>query len=131
MFMNLSGSCVLRLRDFYKLPNQDLLVICDDFHLPLGRLRLRGGGTAGGQKGLEDILRRLATDDVARLRVGIGAPPSDFAAADFVLSKFRREETAEMELVVQRAADAATDWSAQGLAYAMNKYNGNDSPKND
>ncbi len=58
-YMNLSGSAVLRLRDFYKLSNEDLLVVCDDFHLPLGRLRLRGGGSAGGQKGLDDIIRRL------------------------------------------------------------------------
>ena len=125
-FMNLSGSCVLRMRDFYKLRNEDLLVVCDDFHLPLGRLRLRGGGSAGGQKGLDDILRRLATEEIARLRIGIGSPPPGFEAADFVLSKFRREETAEMELAVQRAADAATDWVAHGLAYAMNKYNAND-----
>jgi PTH1 family peptidyl-tRNA hydrolase len=126
-FMNLSGSSVLRMRDFYKLSNEDLLVVCDDFHLPLGRLRLRGSGSAGGQKGLGDILRRLATDEIARLRIGIGTPPSNFEAADFVLSKFRREETAEIELAVQRAADAATDWAAHGLAYVMNKYNGNDS----
>ena len=126
-FMNLSGSCVLRLRDFYKLSNQDLLVVCDDFHLPLGRLRLRSGGSAGGQKGLGDILRRLATEEIARLRIGIGTPPSGFETADFVLSKFRREETAEIDLAVQRAADAATDWVGHGLAFAMNKYNGNDS----
>jgi len=126
-FMNLSGSSVLRMRDFYKLSNEDLLVVCDDFHLPLGRLRLRGSGSAGGQKGLGDILRRLATDEIARLRIGIGTPPSNFETADFVLSKFRREETAEIELAVQRAADAATDWAAHGLAYVMNKYNGNDS----
>ncbi len=125
-FMNLSGSCVLRMRDFYKLPSEDLLVVCDDFHLPLGRLRLRGGGSAGGQKGLDDILRRLATDEIARLRIGIGSPPPGFEAADFVLSKFRREEIAEADLAVQRAADAASDWASQGLAYAMNKYNGND-----
>lgn len=125
-FMNLSGSCVLRLRDFYKLDNQDLLVVCDDFHLPLGRLRMRSGGSAGGQKGLGDILSRLSSEEIARLRVGIGTPPPGFDAADFVLSKFRRDEEAEMDLAVQRGADAAADWVQNGLAYAMNKYNAAD-----
>jgi PTH1 family peptidyl-tRNA hydrolase len=124
--MNLSGSCVLRLRDFYKLENQDLLVVCDDFHLPLGRLRVRGGGSAGGQKGLDDIIRRLSTEEIARLRVGIGSPPPGFDAADFVLSKFRKEESAEAELMIVRAADAAVDWVTSGTAFVMNKYNGSE-----
>ncbi|HTU26647.1 MAG TPA: aminoacyl-tRNA hydrolase [Pirellulales bacterium] len=123
-FMNLSGSAVLRLRDFYKLSNEELLVVCDDFHLPLGKLRMRGAGSAGGQKGLADILRRLGTEGIARLRIGIGTPPPGFETADFVLSKFRREESAEIDLAVQRAADAASDWITLGLASAMNKYNG-------
>ena len=125
-YMNLSGSAVLRLRDFYKLSSEDVLVVCDDFHLPLGRLRLRGGGSAGGQKGLDDIIRRLSSDQIARCRVGIGTPPAGYDAADFVLSRFRKEEIAEIDLAVQRAADAATDWAGQGMAYAMNKYNGTD-----
>ena len=125
-YMNLSGSAVLRLRDFYKLSNEDVLVVCDDFHLPLGRLRLRGGGSAGGQKGLDDIIRRLSSEEIARCRVGIGTPPPGYDAADFVLSRFRKEEVAEIDLAVQRAADAATDWAGQGMAYAMNKYNGTD-----
>ena len=122
-FMNLSGSSVLRLRDFYKLVHEDLLVVCDDFNLPLGRLRLRTGGTAGGQKGLSDILRRLSSDEVPRLRIGVGSPPPGYDAADFVLSKFRPEEQAEIELAVVRAADAVTDWASQGIDPAMNKYN--------
>ena len=122
-FMNRSGGSVLRLRDFYKLEHQDILIVCDDFNLPLGRLRLRGSGTAGGQKGLSDILQRLSTEDVPRLRIGIGLPPPGYDAADFVLSKFRREEQSEIELAIVRAADAVTEWVAQGLAPTMNKYN--------
>ena len=96
-FMNLSGSSVVRLRDFYKLEHEDILVVCDDFNLPLGRLRLRATGTAGGQKGLSDIIRRLSTEQIPRLRIGIGQPPAGFEAADFVLSKFRKEEQTEIE----------------------------------
>ncbi len=76
--MNLSGSSVLRLRDFYKLTDDEILVVCDDFNLPLGRLRMRCGGTAGGQKGLSDILRRLSSEQIPRLRIGIGTPPAEF-----------------------------------------------------
>lgn len=122
-FMNLSGSSVLRLRDFYKLEHDDILVVCDDFNLPLGRLRMRTGGTAGGQKGLSDIIRRLSTEQIPRLRIGIGSPPPAFDPADFVLSKFRRDELPEIELAIQRAADGVTDWATQGIEPAMNKYN--------
>ena len=74
--MNLSGASVLAARDFYKIPEIELLVISDDLNLPLGKLRFRGTGSSGGQKGLEDVIRRLGTDAVPRLRVGIGGPPA-------------------------------------------------------
>lgn len=122
-FMNRSGSSVLRLRDFYKLEHPDILIVCDDFNLPLGRLRLRAEGTAGGQKGLSDIIQRLGNQQIPRLRIGIGLPPAGFEAADFVLSKFRREEQAEIELAIVRAADAVTDWVTQGIGPTMNKFN--------
>lgn len=122
-FMNLSGSSVLRLRDFYKLTDDEILVVCDDFNLPLGRLRMRSGGTAGGQKGLSDIIRRLSSEQIPRLRIGIGSPPANVDPADFVLSKFRREELPEIELAIVRAADAVSDWATQGIEPTMNKYN--------
>jgi peptidyl-tRNA hydrolase, PTH1 family len=124
-FMNLSGSSVLRLRDFYKLEFADLLVVCDDFNLPLGRLRMRTSGSAGGQKGLGDIIHRLSTESIPRLRIGIGSPPSGFETADFVLSKFRKEEQSEIELAIALAADAVTDWAQRGIDPAMNKFNSN------
>jgi PTH1 family peptidyl-tRNA hydrolase len=122
-YMNLSGTSVLRLRDFYKLTHEDILIVCDDFNLPLGRLRLRANGTAGGQKGLSDIIRRLSSEDIPRLRIGIGLPPAGFEAADFVLSKFRKEERSEIDLAIVRAADAVTEWVSQGIGPTMNKYN--------
>src|SRR3954470_18891237 len=90
-FMNLSGRSVAQALRFYKLELADLLVICDDLNLPLGRLRIRGGGSDGGQKGLRDISAHLGSENYARLRIGIGdRGPID--AADFVLSRFRSTE---------------------------------------
>src|SRR3954464_6603659 len=87
-FMNLSGRSVAQALRFYKLDLADLLVICDDLNLPLGKLRIRGGGSDGGQKGLRDITAQLGSESYARLRIGIGERgPVD--AADFVLSRFR------------------------------------------
>jgi len=125
-FMNRSGSSVVEARDFYKLTNADVLAVCDDLNLPLGKLRLRPKGSAGGQKGLADIIRCLGGEDVGRLRVGIGSPSDvhpDMNAADFVLAKFSKREQTEMDLAVQLAADAAECWVREGIAAAMNRYN--------
>ncbi len=122
-FMNLSGTSALAARDFYKLANENLLVVCDDFNLPLGMLRLRGQGTAGGQKGLADILRCLGTDEVPRLRIGVGPVPASWDPVDFVLSRFTKNELPEIELSIVRAADAVEDWATKGLAESMNRFN--------
>jgi peptidyl-tRNA hydrolase, PTH1 family len=121
--MNRSGLSVLEARDFYKLELADLLVICDDFNLPLARLRCRAKGSSGGQKGLQDILSRLANDEVARLRIGIGPPPEGWDVAAYVLSKFHPEEVDLIQTAVERAADAAVDWVRDGIQYCMNRYN--------
>jgi PTH1 family peptidyl-tRNA hydrolase len=120
--MNRSGTSVAKALDFYKLAPEDLLVVCDDFHLPLGRLRCRAGGSAGGQKGLADILRHVGTDDVPRLRLGIGEPPSAWDPADFVLSRFSKGENTEIELAVVRAADAVEVWAGEGVQACMNRF---------
>jgi PTH1 family peptidyl-tRNA hydrolase len=123
-FMNLSGSSVLAARDFYKLDNESLLVVCDDFSLPLGRLRVRAKGSSGGQKGLEDIIRRLGTEDFPRLRIGIGLPPEGRSAADFVLSRFSETELPVVRSSILRAADAVSCWLRDGTQMAMNQFNG-------
>ncbi len=123
-FMNLSGRSVGAAVDFFKLKNEDILVVCDDFHLPLGTLRLRPRGTHGGQKGLADIIGRLGTDEFARLRVGIGPVPDRWNPADFVLGKFANKESEEVEYQVVRACDAIVVWATEGITQAMNQYNG-------
>jgi PTH1 family peptidyl-tRNA hydrolase len=121
--MNLSGGSVLEARDFYKIPDEHLLVVSDDLNLPLAKLRFRGSGSSGGQKGLADIIRRLGSDQVPRLRVGIGSPPAGRDGADYVLGKFTKAERAEIDVAVMLAADAVETWAREGLAVAMNRYN--------
>jgi peptidyl-tRNA hydrolase, PTH1 family len=121
--MNLSGASALAARVFYKVENTDLLVVCDDFNIPLGTLRLRGQGSAGGQKGLADILHRLGTDEVPRLRIGVGPVPASWDPIDFVLSRFTKDEKPEIELSLVRAADAVEAWATKGMAEAMNRFN--------
>jgi PTH1 family peptidyl-tRNA hydrolase len=122
-FMNASGASVVAARDFYKLSSDELLVVCDDFNLPLGKLRIRTKGSAGGQKGLDDVIRRLGGDDVPRLRIGIGQPPDGWSQVDFVLSKFSKEQRPEIDAAIWRAADAAVMWVSDGAEACMNQFN--------
>jgi PTH1 family peptidyl-tRNA hydrolase len=123
-YMNKSGECVQPAKDFYKIEDPDLLVVCDDFNLPLARLRFRSQGSSGGQKGLQDIIRRLGTEDFSRLRIGIGTPPPEWDVADYVLSKFTKEEQPELKAAVTRAAEAVAAWMREGIDHCMTKYNG-------
>lgn len=122
-YMNRSGESVQQIARFYQVSPQDMAVICDDINLPLGRIRWRASGSAGGQKGLADILLRLGTDQVSRLRLGVGRPPGQMDAADFVLSRFRSEEREESEMMTKIAADSVEAWIADGVVGAMNRYN--------
>jgi PTH1 family peptidyl-tRNA hydrolase len=122
-FMNLSGRSVRQVMQFYKLELADLLVICDDLNLPLGKLRIRGGGSDGGQKGLRDISAQLGSDNYARLRIGIGDQGS-VDASDFVLSRFRSAERPVIDDALISSTQAVAVWITQGLATAMNRFNG-------
>ncbi len=122
-FMNLSGVSVQEAVNFYKLPSEDLLVLCDDLNLPVGRLRLRARGSAGGQKGLDDIIGRLGTEEFARLRVGIGSAPEGRDWAGYVLSKFTPEELPVIQQAMGLAADAVVAWAREGIEICMNQYN--------
>lgn len=122
-WMNLSGSSVLAARDFYKVADPDILVVCDDFQLPRGTIRIRGKGSSGGQKGLADVSRRLGSQEIPRLRVGIGPVPTNWDCPDFVLGRFTREERPEVDAMIERSADAVEEWAAAGIEAAMNRYN--------
>ena len=121
--MNRSGTSVLAARDFYKTNDEDILVICDDFQLPLGTLRDRSKRSSGGQQGLHDVLRRLGTQQVPRLRIGIGQPREGWDVADYVLSKFEKDAIGIIDQEIMRAADAAETWVARGIEACMNEFN--------
>lgn len=124
-FMNRSGMAVRKSVDFYKLAITDLLIICDDLSLPVGKLRLRPHGSSGGQNGLKDIFSHLGSDQIARLRIGIGARGFQDAAS-YVLSQFPAGERSQVEEAVSRAAQAACVWVREGIQAAMNQYNGSE-----
>ncbi|HEY4233207.1 MAG TPA: aminoacyl-tRNA hydrolase [Lacipirellulaceae bacterium] len=121
--MNLSGESVGPAFEFYKFELGDVLVVCDDFNLPLGKLRFRREGSAGGQKGLADIIRRLGTEDFGRLRLGIGPVPEEWDAADYVLGRFKSAERDEIDQAVDRAIEGVECWAASGIAVSMNRFN--------
>lgn len=122
-FMNRSGSSVSKAVSFYQIPADDVLVVCDDFNLALGRLRLRGAGSDGGQNGLADVIRSLGTEKVPRLRIGIGPVPERWNPVDFVLGKFTPVERSEVDLQVARAADAVRMWVTHGVVATANRFN--------
>jgi peptidyl-tRNA hydrolase, PTH1 family len=122
-FMNLSGRSVGQVVRFLKLPLTDVLVVCDDLSLPLGKLRLRTGGSDGGQKGLRDITNHLGSDQFPRLRIGIG-DREQADASDFVLSRFRHSERPIIDDALILASQAVAVWVTQGIDTAMNRFNG-------
>src|SRR6266849_10962866 len=121
-FMNLSGRCVRELVDFYQLPLQDLLIVCDDFNLPLGKLRARVRGTHGGHNGLRDIQNHLGTTVYPRLRLGVDSP-GEQEAVEHVLGRFRSAERAVIDDAIARAAQAVMVWVHEGIEACMNQYN--------
>ncbi len=121
-FMNLSGVSVVQLVKWYKVPLDQVLIVHDDLDLPFGQLRLRGEGSAGGQNGLASIIEQLRTNAVPRLRIGIGRPQWG-EPRDYVLTRFGKEQAAELPALLGRAADAVETWLADGLLTAMNRYN--------
>lgn len=123
-FMNLSGVAIRYWMNKEKLPLENLLVVVDDLALPLGKLRLRSGGSDGGHNGLKNIADQLGTNAYARLRIGIGNAFGEGHQIDFVLGKFDPEEEKMLAPRIQLAADAVKAFCLSGLAFAMTHYNG-------
>ena len=124
-FMNLSGEAVGEAARFYKLPPERVLVITDDVSLPVGKLRIRKGGSAGGHNGLKSIIQHLGTDQFPRIKVGVGQKPHpDYDMADWVLSKFAGEDLKTITEAIRKAADAVECLIQEGPDKAMNRFNG-------
>lgn len=123
-YMNLSGQAVRGLIDFYKLDVEQFAVAHDDLDVPLGSLRLRQAGGAGGQNGVKDIIRHLGTQDFKRVRLGIGRPPGRMDVSAYVLQAFGGDDAITARLVVDRACDAIEAWLKTDFETAMNRYNG-------
>ncbi|MGA2703334.1 MAG: aminoacyl-tRNA hydrolase [Isosphaeraceae bacterium] len=122
-FMNLCGRSVGQAVRFYKLEPHEILAVCDDLSLPVGKIRIRPGGSDGGQKGLRDIAAHLGTDQFPRLRIGIGEQ-GDSDAVAYVLSRFRSPERAVIDDSLILASQAVAVWVTQGIDPAMNRFNG-------
>ncbi len=123
-YMNLSGEAVKLAGGFYKIPPERILVISDDVSLPLGKLRIRAGGSAGGHNGLKNIIAHLGTDQFPRIRVGVGAPTHpEYEMVDWVIGSFTPAEKKVAEEAVGRAVDAAACLIERGVQEAQNRYN--------
>lgn len=124
-YMNLSGEAVGEAARFFKIPADHVLVLSDDVSLPVGKLRIRKGGSAGGHNGLKSIIQHLGTDQFPRVKIGVGEKPHpDYDMADWVLGKFAGEDLKTITQAIQRAGKAAECYIQHGPDKAMNKFNG-------
>jgi PTH1 family peptidyl-tRNA hydrolase len=121
-FMNRSGYPLVAVAQFYKIAPPEILVVLDDLALPLGRIRIRPGGGTGGHNGLESIIMQFGTEDIPRLRIGIGAAPGD-GEVDYVLGRFFEEERPLVESAIERGVEAIKCAVDNGVVSAMNTFN--------
>lgn len=123
-YMNSSGEAAAEAARFYKIPPEHVIVVSDEVSLPVGRLRIRQKGSAGGHNGLKSIIAQLGSDQFPRIRLGVGAPPHpDYDMADWVLSVFRDQDAADIADAAKRAAEAVECYIIEGPERAMNRFN--------
>lgn len=124
-FMNLSGKAVSKIAYYYKIAFSDLLIVYDDLNLELGQLRIRKKGSAGGHKGMESIIQYLGSEDIPRMRIGIGMPPleSNLNSVFYVLSNFDKEEEEKVKEIIQLSNEAIKKIIKDGFEEAMREYN--------
>jgi len=123
-YMNRSGQPVAALQRFYRIPLKNILVVYDDLDIPVGSLRLRPGGGAGGHRGMTSLIQHLGSEDFPRLRIGIDRPPGKMDPAAYVLQDFSAEQRPTVELAYDRAIDAIEAWLKDGIELAMSRFNG-------
>ncbi len=122
-YMNLSGECVKQVVDFYKADLSDVIIIYDDIALDVGKIRIRKQGSSGGQKGIQNIIGMLGTENIQRIRVGVGKKPPQMKLSDYVLSRFFKEEQEELIKGVSMATSALEDFTTLDIDKLMSKYN--------
>lgn len=123
-YMNLSGEAVGQAAKFYKISPERIIVVSDEVAMPIGKLRIRKSGSAGGHNGLKDIIRHLGTQDFPRIRMGVGAAPHpDYDMADWVLSTFKNKDAEDMQALAERVSKAVQCYITEGPDRAMNKFN--------
>lgn len=122
-YMNLSGTAVQKLSSFYKIPTNKIIIMHDDVSLDVGKIRIRRKGSAGGQKGLANIIQLLGTEEIARIKIGVGAKPHpDYDMKDWVLGKIPAEQQADFKTACENTVKAVEEIIAKGIDSAMNKY---------
>ncbi len=123
-YMNLSGESIRDFCSFYKIPPENVIIICDDISLPPGKVRIRRKGSAGGHNGLKSIIYQLNSDDFPRIKIGVGSPEhKEYELADFVLGRFTKEEIPVLEESIIKSCKAVFEIIEKGIDSAMNKYN--------
>ena len=123
-YMNLSGEAVGQAAKFYKISPERIIEVSDEVAMPIGKLRIRKSGSAGGHNGLKDIIRQLGTQDFPRIRMGVGAAPHpDYDMADWVLSTFKNKDAEDMQDLAERVSKAVQCYITEGPDRAMNKFN--------
>lgn len=122
-YMNLSGESVVEILHFYKLTEEDIVVIYDDLDLPLGQLRLREKGSAGGHNGIKSIIQHLGTQEFKRIKIGIDRPLPGRSVSDYVLQTFSASDTETIQKAIEQAAKASAAWTKESFLQVMNRFN--------
>ncbi len=124
-YMNNSGAAAIKLSTFYKIPVENIIVMFDDVSLDPGKLRIRPKGSDGGHRGMRDIIELTGTDQIARIKIGVGSKPHpEYDMKDWVLGRFSADDQKLLDNALDRAADAVAEIISKGTASAMNKFNG-------
>lgn len=122
-YMNLSGESIRQLVDYYKIDEDELIIIYDDIDLNVGAIRLRRKGSAGGHNGIKSIISHLGSEQFSRIKIGVGSKPKGWDLADYVLGKFKDEEKEDVDKAVKSASDACVAIMNNDMTYAMNEFN--------